>query len=151
MDYDISIEDISHHHAAVVTATLAVADIGAFMGEAFGEVLAALAEQGLQPVGPPFGRYEPVADQMIVEAGFPCSGKVTASGRVEPTKLPGGPTATTVHHGPYDQVGQAYDAVVAWVAASPYQISGKPWESYLDGPEVAEPRTVVRFPCHLVE
>jgi hypothetical protein len=28
---------------------------------------------------------------------------------------------------------------------------GAPWESYLDGPEVAEPRTEVVVPCRPVE
>ena len=31
------------------------------------------------------------------------------------------------------------------LAAQP--AAGAPWESYIDGPEVAEPRTLVYLPC----
>ena len=45
--------------------------------------------------------------------------------------------------------GGAFDVVAEWIGANGYVSAGEPWESYLDGPEVAEPRTLVRFPCHL--
>lgn len=81
------------------------------------------------------------------EIGFPCSGAVEPSGRVEPSDLPAGPTARTTHVGPYEGVGAAYEAAIAWLAGQGYEVSGAPWECYLDGPEVPEPRTEVLVPC----
>jgi effector-binding domain-containing protein len=52
-----------------------------------------------------------------------------------------------MHVGSYDGVAAAYTAVEQWLAAHDLSPIGDPWESYLDGPEVPQPRTVVSFPC----
>jgi hypothetical protein len=40
-----------------------------------------------------------------------------------------------------------YIAVRQWLEAQDLAPSGDPWESYLDGPDVPQPRTVVSAPC----
>jgi effector-binding domain-containing protein len=52
-----------------------------------------------------------------------------------------------LYQGDYAGVGSAYEAVERWLAEHGYVSAGTPWESYLDGPEVAQPRTVVQVPC----
>jgi effector-binding domain-containing protein len=147
MEYVVTLEQRSEQPAAVVRGQMSVEGIPGFIGAAFGEVLAVIGAQHLIPAGPPFGRYRIVEGGFDVEAGFPTSGPATAAGRVEPTVLPGGAVATTLHVGSYDDVAAAYRAVTDWIEASGYVVTGDPWESYLDGPEVAEPRTTVCFPC----
>ena len=147
MEYAVTLEQRVEQPAAVVRGRVAVEGLPAFLGGAFGEVGAALAAQNLAPAGPPFGRYRVVEDGFDVEAGFPASGTVAGTGRVEPSALPGGPVATTTHVGSYDGVAAAYEAVTEWVESAGYTVDGEPWECYLDGPEVAEPRTLVCFPC----
>ena len=66
---------------------------------------------------------------------------------MEAAVLPGGDVASVIYRGPYSGVGTAYEAVQEWLRQNGYKVSGEPWESYLDGPEVAEPRTIVQFPC----
>ena len=44
-------------------------------------------------------------------------------------------------------VAAAYEAGAQWMTENGYEPAGDPWESYLDGPEVAEPRTAVFMPC----
>ena len=68
------------------------------------------------------------------------------SGRVVPSSLPAGPIATAVHRGDYGGVGATYDAVTAWLDEHGWLPAGEPWESYLDGPVVDQPRTVVAVP-----
>jgi effector-binding domain-containing protein len=147
MEYAVTLEQRPEQPAAVVRGHVTVEELPAFLGGAFGEVAAALGAQHLVPAGPPFGRYRLVDGGFDVEAGFPSSGPVSAAGRVEPAELPGGPVATTMHVGSYDDVGAAYQAVTDWVEAAGYVVVGDPWECYLDGPEVPEPRTTVCFPC----
>jgi effector-binding domain-containing protein len=144
---EIAVTEAATRPAAVVRGHTAGADLPAFLGAAFGDVLRTLADQGRQPAGPPFGRYRPTGAGFDVEAGFPADGPVRAAGRVAATELPGGATATVLHRGSYDSVGAAYDALQAWVRDHGYQATGEPWESYLDGPDVAEPRTLVSLPC----
>jgi effector-binding domain-containing protein len=148
MTYDIEFVELPHQNTAVVCGHLTTEQIASFVGPAFGEVIDVLGQQGLQPTGAPFGRYRVTGeDEFDVEFGFPCSGVVEPSGRVEPSELPGGPTARTLHVGSYGDVGAAYSAVVTRLTDEGCEITGTPWECYLDGPEVPEPRTEVFFPC----
>jgi effector-binding domain-containing protein len=148
MGYQIELVNLSDQPAAVIRDHVALDGIGEFLGAAFGDVMGLVSRQGLQVAGAPFGRYRPAADGGFdVEAGFPVTGAVTAEGRVESASLPGGRAARTVHVGDYGGVGAAYEAVTAWLAGSGLVPAGDPWECYLDGPEVANPRTEVFFPC----
>lgn len=148
MDYDIQLVDRPEQPAAVVRGRVSHEGIGAFLGPAFGEVMAAAASQGLHVMGPPFGRYRALdGGDWDLQAGFPVNAALTAAGRVEPAELPAGPLARTVHVGDYAGVGAAYEAVTSWLAAQGYAAAGEPWECYLDGPEVENPRTEVFFPC----
>jgi effector-binding domain-containing protein len=149
MTYDIAIVEQSAQPTAVIHAKVAMDQIPAFIGEALGEVAGALAAAGLEPTGPPFARYEMFSDGVEMSAGFPVPSRIEPAGRIEPMTLPGGQIATTTHIGSYDTVEAAYEAVDTWIDASPYVVAGDPWESYLDGPDVASPRTVVCFPCRL--
>lgn len=148
MRYEMQFVDLQAQHVAVVKGHVSHDGIGEFLGPAFGEVIGVLDRQNLHPTGSPFGRYRPADDGgWDVEAGFPCSDVVKPEGRVEASELPGGRSARTMHVGPYGDVGAAYEAVVAWLTDEGCVMQGEPWECYLDGPEVAEPRTEVFVPC----
>jgi effector-binding domain-containing protein len=141
------IERLQVQPAAVVRARVAVDLIPAFLAGAYAEVLAVLSAQGLGPCGPPFARYGLGERTFDVEAGFPTTAPVAPSGRVEASELPGGPALVILHRGPYDDVARDLRAGQEWLEANGWIASGDPWEAYLDGPEVAEPRTVVYLPC----
>lgn len=145
---DVELVELRPRPVAVVRDRVPVAGLPAFLGGAFGEVVALLDRQGLAAAGPPFARYGvPVGEVVDLEAGFPASGPVRAEGRVVAGDLPGGPAAQVLHRGDYSGVGAAYDAVSRWLEEHGHRPAGPPWESYLDGPDVAEPRTVVTLPC----
>lgn len=147
MTYDVRLVDLAAQSTASVRGHVDVAGLPAFLGSAFEDVLRVVTEQHLSPAGPPYGRFRPTGDGFDVEAGFPVSGPVDPSGRVDVGELPGGSAAEVMYRGSYDEVAAAYEAVAAWLAANGLVPAGEPWESYLDGPEVPVPRTVVRFPC----
>ncbi len=56
---------------------------------------------------------------------------VPEGGRVKVYTLPGCTVASTIHKGPYENFGQAYAALLAWVEGSGYQIVGPCRELYL--------------------
>lgn len=143
---EIELTEREAQPAAVVRGHVAPPALPEFLRGAFGEVMGALAAQHRAPAGPPYGRYRVTPDGFDVEAGFPTDAMVAASGRVTPAGLPGGPVVTAMHRGGYEDVGATYDAVSAWLAGHGYQTADDPWECYLDGPGVAEPRTLVCFP-----
>lgn len=148
MTYQVEITEISEQQAAVVSGQVAHDGIAAFLGEAFTEVMAAVQQHQGRATGPPFARYALLPDQGFqVQAGFPVEGLAGGEGRVELTTLPAGSAATTVHTGEYAGVAAAYQAIEQWMTENGYQPADAPWESYLDEPGVAAPRTAVYFPC----
>lgn len=62
--------------------------------------------------------------------------------------LPGAETmAAVVHHGGYDALGAAYTAIISWINANGYQITGPHREVYLIGPDAPDgPITEIQFP-----
>lgn len=87
--------------AAVMTATLPVAEIGPWLAKTYGTLASIITAGGAYPAGPPFARYHRLGeDRFAVEAGFPVSTPIDADGDVRPSQLPGGPLAVTVHTAP---------------------------------------------------
>ncbi|RVW08668.1 AraC family transcriptional regulator [Prescottella agglutinans] len=147
MSYDIRIRDLPRQPAAIVRGAVTVEAIPAFLGPAFDAVVRAAADQGLEVVGPPFGRFLPLPDgRWNIEAGFPLAGDLVETGPVEPSSLPAGPCACTVHDGGYDTVESAYIALTQWISEHGYATTGEPWECYLDAPDAPRPRTEVFMP-----
>ena len=135
--YEIEARELVEQETAVEYATLPIADIGPWLGQAFKEVATYLERKGAGPVGGPFARYHPTTDDRFeVEAGFPASTPTGGEGEVEPSDLPGGPAAVTVHVGPYDAMEPAYTALRAWVREQGGEPEGDPWEVYLTDPGI---------------
>jgi effector-binding domain-containing protein len=117
-----------------------------------------LANLGAVPAGPPYGRYHEFGpEQADVEVGFPVAGPVdlpavtaVPGGEIGASALPAGPTAVTVHSGPYDTLKQAYDRLSAFIDGQGRSRAAGAWESYVDNPaEVADPallRTELYWP-----
>lgn len=120
---------------AVATATLPVAEIGPWLSKTYGAIACVIAESGAVPAGPPFARYHRLAeDRFAVEAGFPVSTAIDADGDVQPSELPGGPVAVTVHIGPYAEMARAYEALASRVSSHRGEPAGDPWEVYFSDP-----------------
>jgi effector-binding domain-containing protein len=141
------IERLAAQPAAVIRAHVAVDGIPAFLAGAYAEVIDVLAGQRMEVAGPPFARYGMSGRGFDVEAGFPTTGSVVPTGRVEAGELPGGPALVVLHRGGYDDIEGEVRTGQEWLAANRWTATGAPWESYIDGPEVAEPRTLVYLPC----
>jgi DNA-binding transcriptional MerR regulator len=123
------------------------------IGRLFGEMFQYLGSQGVGPSGPPCAIYhdhefkERDAD---VEVAVPLAVDVPATGRITMREMPVVELATCVIQGPYEEIGAAYEALMAWVEANAYRLAGPPREVYLRGPnETNDPGdylTEVQFP-----
>lgn len=147
MDYDVTLTELHAQRAAVVRGEVPMGGIGPFIGTAIEKVMASLTQAGASPSGPPFARYDMRDGMFIVDAGFPCDVEDLGGDDVHSTHLPAGLAATTVHRGGYEKMPAAYQALEKWMRAHGYQPSGPAWESFLDGPDAPEPRTIVTWPC----
>ena len=67
-----------------------------------------------------------------VEVGVELIAPCVLDGPVIQSSLPAGEVATTVHRGPYQDLGIAHDRVVQWCAARDVTRVGPRWEIYGD-------------------
>ncbi|HMV17652.1 MAG TPA: GyrI-like domain-containing protein [Zoogloea sp.] len=123
---------------AVVPLIVPRADIVQMMGPAIHEVIATLHAQGHAPAGPCFSLHHCRPTEVFdFEVGFPVNAPVTPAGRVVASTLPGVRVAQTVYRGPYEGLGAAWGAFMAWIAAQHLQTGPGLWECYAAGPEVS--------------
>lgn len=133
--YVIQTRTLEEVETAAMFATLRVDEMPAWLPRAFGTVAAYLGKNGVGPVGPPYARYRRVDEGTFeVEAGFPASTPVPGEGEVEPSSLPSGVAAVTVHVGPYEEMAAGYEALDQWVRDHGGTPTGPPWEVYLSDP-----------------
>ena len=64
-------------------------------------------------------------------AAFRLRYRVPECGRMRVQELPAATMAATVHHGPYNTISEAHEAVLKWVEVNRYQIVGPDREVYL--------------------
>jgi effector-binding domain-containing protein len=106
--------------------------------------------------GLPYGRYHEFGPTRAdVEIGIPVgdvSPDLPDPGSdehpIEPSELPGGPTAVVIHHGSYETLGAAYDLLHDWIHSQGHEDGPGPWESYLDRPDRVENEATLRTVLH---
>jgi effector-binding domain-containing protein len=153
MTYEVRLRETQPQTAASIHGHVAWAEIGSFFSAALTEIGKLLAEQAVRYAGPPFTIYH-CADakeaEVDMEVAVPVVEPVEPAGRVEAIEVPGGLVATTLHAGPYQDVGPAYRALAEWIQEHGHEYSGPPREIYLTDPnEVKDPgalRTEVIWP-----
>jgi effector-binding domain-containing protein len=144
-DHEVLEVDAAAQAAAAIRARLSVPEIGRWFGPTLGRLAGWLDRRQLPIVGPPYARYHRLdgeEERFEVEAGFPVGAPIDGDDDVSASALPGGPHATTVHVGPYEELGAAYESLTTWVAAHGGEPAGDPWEIYESDPtEQPDPAT----------
>jgi len=103
---------------AIIRLTIPREEIRNVMGPGIGELMAAVAAQGIAPAGPWFThhlRMDP--NTFDFEIGVPVTEPVVAAGRVKAGQLPATKVARTVFHGAYEGLAAAWGEFDAWIAA----------------------------------
>jgi effector-binding domain-containing protein len=142
MGYVVSQRTVVGRPTAVVPATTTWAEFPSRWRELLDEVYAFLRGSDVRQEGHNVMLY--LDDVPHVEVGVEVSGRFVGSGRVVSSMLPAGLVAHTVHRGPYDRLGEADAAVVAWCAGHGLALAGPRWEVYGDwAPDPADLETEV--------
>ena len=69
-------------------------------------------------------------DAIRLEVGVELLGPFVEQGEVVCSAAPGGVIASTVHFGPYSQLGAAHEAIRQWCEAQNHKFAGPSWEIY---------------------
>jgi len=121
---------------AVIHVTIPREEIRNVMGPGIGELMTAIAEQGIAPAGPWFTHHFRMDPELFdFEIGVPVESPVTASGRVRASGWPTMKVARAVHHGEYEGLAAAWGELDAWIAAQGFTPAPDLWESYVTGPD----------------
>ena len=128
------------------------------IGETFGRLFGWVGQKGYAPVGPPLGIYfnspdQVPTDELLWELQCPLGGDIPpaepdASGAVS-NDMSMFAFVSTVHKGPFDEVGKTYGMLWEWVNANGYEIVGPSEEVYFSDPSTTPPEelmTEIRFP-----
>jgi effector-binding domain-containing protein len=98
--------------------------------------MAALAAQGVQPVGAVFAHHLKMSAEMFdFELGVKTAAPVKPSGRVQPGELPATKVARTIYSGPYEGLAAAWGEFNGWMKANGHQQAEDLWELYSTGPQ----------------
>jgi effector-binding domain-containing protein len=150
-DYQITLKKLE---PVLVASVREVLPTYSACGKLFGEVYQYIAMQGAKPVGPPaLLMHDPEYKEkdVDIEVAAPVSKSIKGSDRVEVYELPGAEhAASTVHNGPYQTIGEAYNAILTWCQAHNYQPLTPCREIYLTDPSTEkDPNnyvTEIQFP-----
>lgn len=130
------IVETSVQQAAVIHLTVPRNEMMQVFGPAIGELMSALAAQGIEPVGAVFAHHLKMSPGIFdFELGVKVTGPVKAVGRVKPGQLPAAKVARTVYSGPYEGLPSAWDEFNAWMKESHLAQAEDLWELYSVGPQ----------------
>lgn len=71
-------------------------------------------------------------DALDMEVGVLLDAPVALAGELVAGETPGGRAITAVHCGPYERIGETYDAISAWAETQGVRLGGTFWEVYGD-------------------
>lgn len=141
--------------SAITTAVVSFQDhpmdeMAAAFDSTFQALFPALAQVGINPVGPPFSlHHRAPTDTATFEVGIPVDRALanpvaTDSGlTINASTLPAGRIARISHLGSYEELGRAWESFLQTVAASGNQLTLPFWEVYITEPSPeADPATM---------
>lgn len=153
MPYEVTVKEVPAQHVATIRKHAAMATIGQDVSSGFAAVGEAVGRAGARMTGPPFLVMFDVIDEETegdIGVAFPVAAPFPGAGDVVGEELPAMTVASTMHRGPYDEVGPAYHTLTGWIQEHGHEIAGPPREIYLNDPqETPDPAdylTEIQFP-----
>ena len=127
-------KELPTQHVVAVKRYTSLARIGEDIQAGFGQIWGAIGPRGIVPAGAPFLVMYDVIDEETegdVEVCVPVAEPFEGHDGVYGREVEAVTAATTMHHGPYDELGPAYHTLTGWVQEHGHEIAGPPREVYL--------------------
>jgi DNA-binding transcriptional MerR regulator len=148
----LSIEEKPEMIVVSTRVQCSLTSLPAESGAAFARLHRHVAECAGVPTAPAMALYhgrsfDPA--HVDVELALPVRDWLPVAGALVPRLLPPVRAVTTLHQGPYDRIGTAYQVIGRWAEEHDLKLGDEPRECYLVGPDRAGPtgwRTEVAWP-----
>lgn len=126
-----------------------------YLNPTFEEVFKFIGEQGAKPGSPHLALWHTSAETLAdedAEAAVPIDRPLTGSETVKVYELPQVEVASAVHHGDFSEFTQLHTALLGWIEANGYRVSGPFRELYLehDPDDPSRSTTEVQYPVEKV-
>lgn len=154
MTYQIQLREVEAQPILGIRAVVPTLELVQFFDEASREMQTYLEQQGIRTTGPAMSLWHSapgqIPDASEIETCWPIEAPVPSMGRMKYRLLPAGLEACTIHHGSYDDMGNAFEALWQWTQEQGYEMTGPPRDAVLVGPnDTADPsayRTEIIYP-----
>lgn len=152
MSNDVTIKALPAQTVAVHRTSANYSEIFAAIPAGFGRVLTDLAEADVDPSGAPFVIFHEVPEGDSpgdLAMCVPIAAELEMEGETAIVQLMEGAAAAVIHKGPYDDMGDSYATVSAWIHERGHAIVGPTREIYLNSPAevgASELLTEILFP-----
>lgn len=152
--YDVVLKSVAPVKVAQVRGVApSMEQLGPTLDRLFDEVMGYIKQHGATIIGPAATLYYDTdyrESDVHVGACMPFEGTLNDGERVKIETLPAVETmASVIHHGPFSTLNQAYNAILEWIEANGYQISGSNRElnlAYERGGDQSKYVTEIQFP-----
>ena len=150
--YDVTTKELAPITVVSMRRHTDKAGIPAAIGECMQTLHATVMGSGAEMAGPPTVLYHDVIDEEQsgdIEVALPVAAQIPVDGEVTCRVVEGGPSATTLHHGAYDEVDGAYHVLSGWIAEHGHTPEFPAREVYLNDPSQVpdgEQLTEVQWP-----
>lgn len=131
-----SIVTTPEQHTAFIHLHIPRTDMPSVFGPAVGELIGAMAAQGVYPAGPCFAHHRYMEEGIFdFELSFPVASPVQPAGRMQAGVRPSRQVAQTLYHGPYEGLSGAWGAFMNWMESQGHPPAADLYETYVKGPE----------------
>ena len=152
--YDVLLKSVAPLRVASVRGVAPnMEQIGPTLDRLFDQVFSYMSQHGATAAEPALTLYHNVGGtetDISVEACMPFNGSLNSSEQVRVRELPAVETmASVIHHGPFSTLSQAYSAILTWIEANGYRVSGPNRELNLEyerGGDQSKYVTEIQFP-----
>ena len=150
MPVPVTVQTVHPRKLAAVRREVALGMVGSAWGPALGKVWPFVRSQpglwtGGHNIFPYHDPTQPGAP-ILCDFGVEVTRTFETTGEVYATETPGGEAAVAVHHGPYNRMNEAHDAIRNWMATNRREFAGHSWEIYGDPtPDPADTETTILY------
>jgi DNA-binding transcriptional MerR regulator len=149
---DVVLKNVPPMRIASRTVTIPTnSQVPVYLDAAFAEAIAYAHAQGARDAGPCLALWHQSADVLadeVAEAALPIDRPLPGTDTVKVYELPATQVAAAVHNGPFENFRQEHLALLSWVEANGYRLSGPYREIYLhhNPANMAESATEIQYP-----